>query len=507
MNASLRWCGMALMAAALSATARASGSDGCAQITTFEQGRSATREIHVAVGGSNSVGDGSEASPYATIAFAAAEATPGTAVMIHAGTYPGGTFLTDLAGTAEAPIWIGGAPGESRPLISGGGEGLHLVRPKYVIVHGLEFAGAASNGINCDDGGEYANPLAAHHVVFRNLSIHDVGGSGNQDGLKLSGLNDFWVLDCEISRCGGAGSGSGIDHVGCHRGLIARCFLHDLSANAVQCKGGSEDLEIRWCVMDEAGHRAVNIGGSTGLEFFRPPVSDDEPNAEARNIRVVSNVIRGGQAAVAFVGCVGSVAANNTIITPHNWILRILQETTTGGGYTFLPCGENRFENNLVYFERADLSVHVNIGPNTAPATFVFANNLWYAYDDPGASAPNLPVPETDGVVGENPGLADPAGGDWSIGPDSPAAAAGLSPGAAPADIAGTCYRDPPSIGAYELPCEADCDRDGELGVGDFTCFRAMFLRGDPAADCDSDGELAVSDFGCFRQRFLAGCD
>lgn len=505
MNGSARRCVMFLLPV-LVLGGVVCGADPCDLITTFEQGRTPTRTIHVAVDGSNTTGDGSAASPYATIGFAAARATPGTAVVIHAGTYPGGTFLTDLAGTAEAPIWIGGAPGEARPLISGGGEGLHLVRPRYVIIHDLEVAGASSNGINADDGGEYANPLAAHHVVFRNLSIHDVGGSGNQDGLKLSGLNDFWVIDCEIARCGGANAGSGIDHVGCHRGLIARCFLHDLSGNAVQCKGGSEDIEVRWCVMDEAGQRAVNIGGSTGLQFFRPPVSASEPNAEARNIRVVSNVIRGGQCAVAFVGCVGSVAANNTILTPHNWILRILQETTSGGGYTFLPCGDNRFVNNLVYFERADLSVHVNVGPNTAPGTFVFANNLWYAYDDPSASAPNLPVPESDGIVGKSPGLADPDGGDGSIGPESPAAGAGLAPAVAQADVRGTCYRDPPSIGAFELACEADCDRNGELGVGDFTCFRALYLRGDPAADCDGDGGLSVGDFGCFRQRFLAGC-
>ena len=39
-------------------------------------------------------------------------------------------YLSGLAGTAAAPIWIGGAPGESRPVIDGGGEGLHLTRAK-----------------------------------------------------------------------------------------------------------------------------------------------------------------------------------------------------------------------------------------------------------------------------------------------------------------------------------------------------------------------------------------
>jgi len=65
-------------------------------------------------------------------------------------------------------------------------------------------------------------------------------------------------------------SGSGIDHVGCHHGLLALNHLHDMSGNAIQCKGGSEDLEIRWNHMVDAGQRAVNMGGSTGFEFFRP---------------------------------------------------------------------------------------------------------------------------------------------------------------------------------------------------------------------------------------------
>ena len=47
---------------------------------------------------------------------------------------------------------------------------------------------------------------------------------------------------------------------------------------------------------------------------------------------------------------------------------------------------------NLVYFERADLSTYVNIGPDTAPETFTFANNLWYARDNPAQSEPSLPA-------------------------------------------------------------------------------------------------------------------
>lgn len=422
----------------------------CAEIATFENGLTPTREIHVATHGSNQTGDGSAANPYATIPFAAGRATPGTAIRVHQGVYAGGNFVEDLHGTAKAPIWIGAAPGEKRPILSGGTEGLHMIRPRYLIIHDLEIRNAAGNGLNCDDGGEYANADAARYVVFRGLNIHDIGGDGNQDGLKLSGLNDYFVLDSEFARCGGNDSGSGIDHVGCHRGVIARCAFNDLSANAVQCKGGSEDITIQWCRMTEAGQRAVNIGGSTGFQFFRPPLSQGQPNVEARRITVAANVIVGSVASVAFVGAVDCVVANNTIVTPHNWILRILQETTSGGGYTFLPCADNTFANNLVYFDRSDLNTYVNIGPNTAPQTFSFAHNLWYAYDNPAQSRPTLPVGEVNGIVGRDPRLADPANGDYAIHSDSPAFRAARPPAPVPADIRGVCYPGDPSIGAYE---------------------------------------------------------
>jgi hypothetical protein len=418
----------------------------CASTPTFEDGAAPTAFLHVAPGGDDSRGDGSEENPYATIERAAAEATPGTAVVVHAGTYPGDNWIEGLAGTAQAPIWIGGAEGEARPVISGGGEGLHLSRVSYAVVHDLEVTGAAYNGINCDDGGDYADPTAAHHVVFRDLFLHDIGAGGNEDCLKLSGLNDYFVLDSEIASCGGGGSGSGVDHVGCHRGLLARNFLHDLSANAVQCKGGSEDIEIRWNVMRNAGERAVNMGGSTGFEYFRPPLSSTEPNFEARDIRVVSNVIVGAVASFAFVGCVGCAAVNNTIVDPENWILRILQETVTSGEYEFLPCADNLVQNNLVTFAIGDLSTWVNVGPDVAAETFTFTTNLWYAHDDPTASAPDLPVAETGAIAGQDP-LLD---GEYAIPSESPAWHAGTPWTGLVGDLRGACYADPPSIGAFE---------------------------------------------------------
>jgi hypothetical protein len=139
------------------------------------------------------------------------------------------------------------------------------------------------------------------------------------------------------------------------------------------------------------------------------------------------------------------VVANNTIIDPDNWILRILQETTSSGGYVFEACSDGVFVNNLVYFNRGELSTHLNIGPNTDPDSFVFANNLWYAWDDPGQSQPTLPVAESNGIYGQDPVLD----GGFRIDPMSPAAGAGAPNALAWGDLDGRCYAATPSIGAF----------------------------------------------------------
>jgi hypothetical protein len=419
------------------------------EMLTFADGKVPTRAIYAAPAGSDSQGDGSVDRPFQTIRRAAQDATPGAAIRLLPGTYPGDTRLERLVGTAEAPIWIGGVPGRERPVISGGRQGLHLSRVRYLVVENLVVTGATANGINCDDGGDYANPEATRFVVFRHLRIQDIGTGGNQDGLKLSGVRDYWVLDSWFARTGAGGSG--IDHVGCHRGAIARCWFEDMGSNAIQCKGGSEDIEIRRSHFVRGGARAINIGGSTGLEFFRPPLSEEAPNIEARNIRVLANVFEGSDAPVAFVGAVDCLVANNTIVDPGRWLFRILQETVSRDGHEFLPCGDSRFINNLVMFERSQISAHVNIGSNTDPGSFTFAHNLWYARDNPRQSQPALPAPEIGGIAGRDPLLVDLDGRDFRPRPDSPAAGAGMSLPGVRADLWRRPYAGPPTIGAIEL--------------------------------------------------------
>jgi len=473
----------------------------CDAITIFADGKQPIRELFVSPDGNNSSGDGSRDNPWQTISRAADDSRPGDAIRLLPGNHSPGAFIQSLHGSAEQPIWLGGVPGEDRPVISGGNQAIHFVRARYLVVENIEVTGSIQNGINCDDGGDTADPDAARHILFRNIIFSDIGTGGNQDALKLSGVDDYAVLDCEFARS--SAGGSGIDHVGCHAGLIAGCTFVDMGSNAIQCKGGSSDIEIRRNRFYNAGLRAINIGGSTGFQFFRPPLSRDNPNVEARNIRVIANLFEGSDTPVAFVGTVDSVVANNTMVNPTIWLMRILQETTSTADFEFLPCSNNAFINNLVTFSRGVIRTFVNIGPNTDAASFEFAHNLWYAHDDPGQSLPTLPAVETNGIAGSDPLLRNVLEQDFSITSDSPAVGKGQRTELVKADFLDTCFADLPSIGAYELqPVGPGPDRDDD-GMPDAWEALHQFDADDPDdAQLDFDGDL-LSNVG----EFIAGTD
>lgn len=331
------------------------------------------------------------------------QARPGTTIRVRAGTYPGGFYAEKLHGTADQPIVITAVDPEQPPVFDGG-NGCHIAGGSYLTVEHLQLRGASANGLNIDDGGQ---PGSSHHITVRHLTITDVGPKGNRDGLKLSGLDDFTVENCTIERWGDGGSG--IDMVGCHRGLITgSSFRHPgTMGNGVQAKGGSSEVTIRNCYFDRAGSRQINLGGSTGLQFFRPLGA----TYEAKDLTVEGCVFVGCMAGIAFVGVDGATVRFNTFYQPEKWLLRILQESREP---QFVPCRNGIFERNLVVYRTDHWAENgVNIGPGTAPDTFVFRDNLWYATDRPERSQPRLPTQETGGVYGRDPKLAAPEQGDF----------------------------------------------------------------------------------------------
>jgi hypothetical protein len=349
---------------------------------------------------------------------------PGTRITLAPGEYPGSIWCQNVFGDTGRPIIIAAADPRNPPVIKGGTGGLQLSGARYVEIHDLRFEGIAGNALAIDDAGVRDRP--AHHILVKNARFSDIGPIENHDAIKLAGVDDFRIEGCTFDRW--SSGGAAIDGVGCHKGIVESNQFRgntdtlNLSGVGIQFKGGSRDITIRRNRFEQAGRRAINIGGSTGTPFFRPPLESwpaSQNRYEARNIRVEGNMFVGAETPLAFVNVDGAVVRFNTIYHPGRWALRILQETRLRG---FGPSRNGVFSDNLIIFDSGQWGEGgVNIGEGTAPKTFVFARNFWYCTDSPSKSRPTLPVPETDGVYGKDPQVQETSARRFRLDPLSPA--------------------------------------------------------------------------------------
>ncbi len=381
------------------------------------------------------VGSGQQ---YATLSPAANAAQPGDTILIHAGTYTGGLSIINLKGLPTAWITIRNAPNEEA-IFEGGTNAIQFVEPTYLHLKGLVFQHQTGNGVNTDDGGTYDTP--AHHVIFEQCTFREMSATGNNDLLKLSGLDHFEVRNCTFLN--GSPGGSGIDMVGCHFGIIKGNSFEEMGTNSIQCKGGSEHVRIEGNFFKNGGNRSLNLGGSTGLAFFRP----DTAHFEAANLQVYSNIFIGSEAPIAFVGAVGVKVVNNTIYRPKKWVVRILQETVDPT--RFFACGDNEFRNNLVFVDN-NLATATNIGPNTSPESFRYSNNLWFHADNANWAGPYLPVVDSNQILNLNPLLVQPDSENFSLQQGSPAIGMGQVLVEPTLDYLLQLFAAPPTIGAIE---------------------------------------------------------
>lgn len=315
--------------------------------------------------------------------------TEKTRIRIAPGIYPGGHHIngiTDLTVEALDP--------KNPPHFQGGANAWQFSQCRGLTVRGLRISGQTGNGLNLDDGGKLDQPVTG--VTIEDVTISDIGPTGNHDAIKCSGLVELTIRRCLITGWGG----QGIDLVGCHKSLITECrFVGKpgfTATAAIQLKGGTSDIQVTKCHFLQAGERPLNLGGSTGLPYFRPQGAKHE----AARLKVYDNTIEGSPCAAAFVGVDGADFSRNTILFPTQWIFRILQETREPG---FAPCRNVRIADNRIVFRRSDLRSDLNIGPGTEPQTFVFEGNRWYAADQPKASHPSLPTAEKAGQYGQDP--------------------------------------------------------------------------------------------------------
>lgn len=363
------------------------------------------------------------------------QAVAGDTVRLFPSSYAGNYYVSNIHGRPGA--WITFEGTDKSSVILRGIQSIQLSDISYVHIRRMTIRGQSANGMNIDDGGTFETP--SHHLRFEEISFEDMNATGNNDMLKLSGIDTFEVDQCTFVN--GSAGGSGIDMVGCHEGQIHHSrFVNQ--GNSIQVKGGCRFVTIEKNVFINGGDRTLNLGGSTGLAYFRPAGI----NYEAADLLVHSNYFSGSQAPIAFVGSRRVQVSNNTFYNPTKWIFRILQESQDTS--FFLSCANNIFSNNIIYAQSVDPTV--NIGPYTSSMTFDIRNNLWYSARNTSWRGPALPVAETKGQYAVNPMLEDIANGLIRPSVQSPVRGKGQYYRSISEDHYDQKYHNPPCIGAVE---------------------------------------------------------
>ena len=374
-----------------------------------------TRFIYVGLGGSDT-NPGTYDQPFATLRRAVEVVQPGQAIRLLPGNYAtvsgvGSTSHDLVRGTAEAPIWIGGVPGMERPVI----RRITINQAQYVIFHDIEVSGHNElyHGIHFTDGGVIASPgeePAAHHIVFRNLLVHDI----RIGHFKFAGMYNVWMFDVELADNSpnvqdGFTRGHGvINSVGCHNFVVAYNYFHNLAGNAIKFKGGSSEVDIFGNLFVNAGFHNVQMGQFTGQFLFRPPLQSPPTSTcvEAHNIRTYSNIMIGAGAGFVFQGGMHNYAVNNTIIMPFRWIYRVLGVDAREYLYNYGFARYGTIANNLFVFDHfpgGPGNYLINVGGGTYPDTFTFTNNLFFNLDDPGQLPAGLDSFNHTNTIGNDP--------------------------------------------------------------------------------------------------------
>jgi hypothetical protein len=334
---------------------------------------------------------------------------PGTSIEIQPGTYKGGFSLLRIQGRPDRPIVIAGADALNPPVFTGGGEGLKVSSSSYIKFKNIVFRGFAVNGINIDDGGIIGQP--SHHILLENIRIENIGPKGNHDALKMAGVNHFIIRRLQIEGWGG----SGVDLVGCHNGVIEKSrFVHRegyRTGNGIQIKGGSRYILVQNNMFVNSGSRIVQIGGLTGLGYFRPEVQ----NYEAKDVIIAGNTFIGGESQIAWVTAQESYVHHNLFYMPGRHLARILQESDDK---QFFPCQRGLFEKNVIVVDEGVQRLF-SIGKDTRPETFLLRGNIWNRLRSEVAAS--LPSAEIGGLYGLDPVLRRMKTGQFGTASRNPA--------------------------------------------------------------------------------------
>jgi serralysin len=266
-------------------------------------------------------------------------ATPGTDVMVKAGTYQGAVKFAH-SGEEGAPIRLISADGRGKATIVSDKTGLYGFGTKNAGVFGFRIvAGSGGNGIQFGLSGSDTSATSryAGNLVIADNLVENAG----EDGIKLSQADNVFLYG-NIVRNSGAdhndnGDG-GIDMVAVnHSQIVANVVDGTPGHTCLMLKGGSEGNFIAGNIMRGCQRDGLSVGGRTTGKWMRPGA-----DSEAKYNTVVGNDIEAGRNGLLIYGATGNRVANNRCGGRQ----RCVSEMDSNHGHAPMGNYDNLLENN-----------------------------------------------------------------------------------------------------------------------------------------------------------------
>jgi parallel beta-helix repeat protein len=291
------------------------------------ENRLALATFYVSNAGSNA-SNGSTATPWLTLQYAADHVHAGDTVIVRAGTYVGFDLQTD--GTASNRITFSAEQGvlinqrNARTT-----DGINLEGADYVTIEGFKIAGVTRAGIRS---------VVNHHVIIRNNQADQNGRWG-----IFTGFSDDLLIEGNTCSRSGAEHGIYVSNSG-DRPVIRNNVLWGNAACGIHMNGdiseGGDGIISGALVEGNIVYENGAVAGGSGIN------ADGVQNSVFRN-NLVFNNHASGISLYCIDGAAGSsnnLLINNTVVQASNgrWALNI-QSGSTG----------NTVLNNILYNQHA----------------------------------------------------------------------------------------------------------------------------------------------------------
>lgn len=446
---------------------------------------------HVATSGSDTSGDGSINSPFATIQKAEQQVQPGDTVYVHQGTYRNSTFndgdiwsgdnlLTITAnGTPSNPIVFMPYPGDSVQLEFDDTYGIIIRNSSYVTVTGFEVKGIGDqiDQTEADTAwGLYKDSSGIVHDLATELGI-DINDP------SLSGTEVPKPSLPDISKPNYY-NGRGIVANDSHHITISNNIVRDVPSSAIRCQQSDYTTIAGNTVYNNTFWTTQGVGAITVAEATPTPAGDTnngikivlEKNYVHHNenrliswnptktfVKMVIDEGTGlfltrnrdtytyGSILIAnnissFNGASGIVSHyTNRVIIEHNTVYKNgTTNDSAAGGIGINNVDDVIIRNNISYAEPDHWALGTLALPNTNVSIY---NNLLFNENGSETIYNNLAA----GWFESDPLFTDATNADFSLTASSPAIDAGSTAGTQTDDFLGSPRNDSaPDIGAFE---------------------------------------------------------